>query len=259
MVLIQMQRGGGEAATAQGRGVGCNPTSTTTGAADRLSVAAPGRCPVQRARQDAQHRTTCVNAGLHGPGVETRTGAGMLLLHLPARGLGGVSGKPAPHYTSGGGAATTAQGRGVGGAKLPPHQAMTRLAAQRHKQTCRAATTPQPNKQTRAAPCSKRRRGDAAPAPFCCPPPAGDWGRTGGGVYPQGARHNGLLCEPAGREAVAQLLCIRGRYVEHRHTTTAAGDHSRTVARAPHFPLPTARAACEPQAAGEVFSLAAQW
>ena len=203
-----MQRGGGAAATA--------PLQTNTGAADRLSVAAPGLCPVQRARQDAHRRTVCVNAGLHGPGVATRTGAGMLLLHLPARGLGGASGKPPPITQ-----AVVAQPRphkagGVGGAKLPPHE------------------------QTKHAqrPCSKRRRGDASPAPFCCPPPAGDRGRTGGGVYPKGARHNGLLCEPLGAAAVAQQLCIRRRYVEHRHTTTAAGDHSRTVARALLFPLP---------------------
>ena len=132
-----MQRGGGEAATAppQTTTGAADLIRTNTGAADRLSVAAPGRCSVQRARQDAQRCTACVNAGLHGPGVATRTGAGMLLLHLPARGLGGVSGKPAPHNTSGGGAATTAQGLGVGGAKLPPHE-----------QTHRAATTPQPNK-----------------------------------------------------------------------------------------------------------------
>ena len=115
-----MQRGGGEAATAQGRGVGCNPTSNNTGAADRLSVAAPDRCPVQRALQDAHRRTVCVNAGLHGPGVETRTGAGMLLLHLPARGLGGASGKPPPTTQRGGGAATTAQGRGCGGGEAAP-------------------------------------------------------------------------------------------------------------------------------------------
>ncbi len=38
----------------------------------------------------------CVNSGFYGPGVATRTGAGMLLLHLPARGMGGVSGKPPP-------------------------------------------------------------------------------------------------------------------------------------------------------------------
>lgn len=37
-----------------------------------------------------------VNAGFHRPGVVTRTGAGMLLLHMPARGMGGVSGKPPP-------------------------------------------------------------------------------------------------------------------------------------------------------------------
>ena len=37
-----------------------------------------------------------VNAGFHGPGVVTRAGAGMLLLHVPARGMGGVSGKPPP-------------------------------------------------------------------------------------------------------------------------------------------------------------------
>ena len=213
-----------------------------------LECGRPRPCPVQRARQDALRRTACVDAGLHGPGVATRTGAGMLLLHLPARGLGGVSGKPPPITQ-----AVVAQPRphkagGVGGAKLPPHEPTPRSDH---------AT----NKPNRAAPRSKRRRGDAAPAPFCCPPPAGDWGRIGGGVYPQGARHNGLLCEPAGRAAVcpALALCIRRRYVKHRHTTTAAGDHSRTVARALLFPQPTARAACEPQAAGEVFSRAAQW
>lgn len=122
-----MQRGGGEAATA--------PLQTTTGAADRLSVAAPGLCPVQRARQDALRRPVCVNAGLHGPGVATRTGAGMLLLHLPARGLGGVSGKPPPTTQ-----AVVAQPRphkagGVGGAKLPPHEQTKHAQRPHHKQT----------------------------------------------------------------------------------------------------------------------------
>lgn len=177
-----MQRGGGEAATA--------PLQTTPGAADHLSVAAPGRCPVQRARQDAHRRTDCVNAGLHGPGVATRTGAGMLLLHLPARGLGGASGKPPP-ITQRGGAATTAQGRGCGGSEAAP--------ASSNDAACR--TTPQTN-QTAQRPCSKRRRGDASPAPFCCPPQRGTGGEWVAVFTRKGARHNGLLCEPAGRAVV---------------------------------------------------------
>ena len=169
MFQIQMQRGGAARATA--------PLQTNTGVADRLSVAAPGRCPVQRARQEAPRRTACVNAGLYGPGVVTRTGAGMLLLHLPARGMGGVSGKPPPTTPRsdnttegtqrGGGAATTAQSRGCGGSAASP--ASNNIRGLPHNTT---------SNQHAQRPRSKRRRGGASPAPFCCPPPAGDRGRT---------------------------------------------------------------------------------
>jgi len=95
-------------------------------------VASPGLCPVQRARQDAHRRPVCVNAGLHGPGVATRTGAGMLLLHLPARGMGGVSGKPPPTTQ-----AVVARPRphktgGVGVALLPPHKTNMLCALIKH-------------------------------------------------------------------------------------------------------------------------------
>ncbi len=67
-----------------------------------------------------------------------------------------------------------------------------------------------------ARPCSKRRRGGATPTPFCCPSPQVmefDFDLCGG-IYPKGARHKGLLCEPEGRELLpAHTLCIRRRYV----------------------------------------------
>ena len=75
-----------------------------------------------------------------------------------------------------------------------------------------------------ARPCSKRRRGDATSAPFCCPSTKemdADFDLCGG-IYPEGARHKGLLCEPEGRELLpARALCIRRRYVGCRHTQPA--------------------------------------
>ena len=150
---------------------------------------------------------------------------------------------------------------GAGVAELPPHQTMARLAAQHHKQTCRAATTPQTT-DTAQRPRSKRRRGGASPAPFCCPSPqVMDFDFVA--VFTRkGARHNGFLCEPAGRAAFgpAHPLCIRRRYVTHRHTTTAAGDHTANRRAGAALSQPNARAACEPQTAGDGFlSRAAQW
>ena len=37
-----------------------------------------------------------VNAGFHRPGVATRAGAGMFLLHMPARGMGALAGNRTP-------------------------------------------------------------------------------------------------------------------------------------------------------------------
>lgn len=72
-----------------------------------------------------------------------------------------------------------------------------------------------------------------------------------GGIYPKGARHKGLLCEPEGRELLPALaLCIRRLYVKHRHThTTSAADNAlRHCVRALHVQATHAPAACERRA-----------
>ena len=101
------------------------------------------------------------------------------------------------------------------GATTPPQ---TRLwgAPRGGREAGRGQTTAQ-------RPRSKRRRGDDPTAPFCCLPPPGARGRgfcLVAGFTREGARHNGFLCEPAGRAAFgpAHALCIRRRYVEHRHS-----------------------------------------
>ena len=96
--------------------------------------------------------------------------------------------------------------------KRPPHKPRSDNTKTRHRP---------------ARPCSKKRRGEALPAPFCCPSPeVMDVDRVAD-IYPKGARHNGLLCEPEGREILpAHPLCIRRRYVECRHTTTGAADNT---------------------------------
>lgn len=99
--------------------------------------------------------------------------------------------------------------------KRPPHKPRSDHNKTRHRP---------------ARPCSKKRRGDETPAPFCCPSPLVmdvDFDLCGG-IYPKGARHNGLLCEPEGRELLpAHVLCIRRLYVKHRHThITGAADNA---------------------------------
>ena len=115
-------------------------------------------------------------------GVAVRTGAAMPLLHLAAGGMGALAGK------------------------RPPHKPRSDQNKTRHRP---------------ARPCSKKRRGGATPAPFCCPSPQVmdvDFDLCAG-IYPKGARHKGLLCEPEGRELLpAHVLCIRRLYVKHRHT-----------------------------------------
>jgi hypothetical protein len=90
--------------------------------------------------------------------------------------------------------------------KRPPHEPRSDHNKTRHRP---------------ARPRSKRRRGGATPAPFCCPSPQVmefDFDLCGG-IYLKGARHKGLLCEPEGRELLpARALCIRRLYVKHRHT-----------------------------------------
>jgi len=115
------------------------------------------------------------------------------------------------------------------------------------------------NRQTgktkrRSRPRSKKRRGDATPAPFCRPSLKvmdADLDLCGG-IYPKGARHNGLLCEPDGRAAPcpARALCIRRRYVGCRHTQQPAQPttHCQNDVRARHVQTTLAPAACERRA-----------
>jgi hypothetical protein len=97
-------------------------------------------------------------------------------------------------------------GWGALAGKRPPHKPRSDHNKTRHRP---------------ARPCCKRRRGDETPAPFCCPSTKemdADLDLCGG-IYPKGARHKGLLCEPEGRELLpARTLCIRRLYVKHRHT-----------------------------------------
>jgi len=101
-----------------------------------------------------------------------------------------------------------------------PHNTTNQHAAQRphHKQP-----------QHAQRPRSKRRRGGASPAPFCCPSPQVMDVDLVAVFTRKGARHNGLLCEPLGATAVAQQFCIRRRYVTRRHMTPAAGDHTANL------------------------------
>jgi hypothetical protein len=97
-------------------------------------------------------------------------------------------------------------GRGALAGKRPPHKPRSDHNKTRHRP---------------ARPRCKKRRGDATSAPFCCPSTKEmdvDLDLCGG-IYPKGARHKGLLCEPEGRELLpARSLCIRRLYVKHRHT-----------------------------------------
>ncbi len=108
-------------------------------------------------------------------------------------------------------------------------------------------------KQNAQRPSSKRRRGGEPPAPFCCPSPQVmefDLDLCGG-IYPEGARHNGLLCEPEGRELLpARTLCIRRRYVGYRHTQQLAQPimPCQNSVRVRHVQATTAPAACERRA-----------
>jgi len=130
---------------------------------------------------------------------------------------------------------------GDGGAlagKRPPHMPRSDHNKTRHRP---------------ARPCSKKRRGGATPAPFCCPSPQVmefDFDLCGG-IYLKGARHKGLLCEPEGRELLpARTLCIRRLYVKHRHTHNRRSRqrHARTSRGALHAQTTTAPAACERRA-----------
>lgn len=129
-------------------------------------------------------------------------------------------------------------GWGALAGKRPPHKPRSDHNKTRHRP---------------ARPCSKKRRGCASPAPFCCPSPQVmdvDFDLCGG-IYPKGARHNGLLCEPAGRELLpARSLCIRRRYVGCRHTQQPAQPTTpcRNGVRALHVQATTAPAACERRA-----------
>ena len=81
---------------------------------------------------------------------------------------------------------------------------------------------------TRSRPSSKRRRGGALPAPFCCPSPQGmefDFDLCGG-IYPTRAQDIRELMRTR-RAGVfpALALCIRRLYVTSRHTQmTGAAD-----------------------------------
>lgn len=77
---------------------------------------------------------------------------------------------------------------------------------------------------TAQRPNGKKRRGDASPAPFCCPSTKEMDFDLCGGIYPKGARHNGLLCgrkpdSGASSNAHKTPLC----WIPP-HTTTGAAD-----------------------------------
>ena len=122
--------------------------------------------------------------------------------------------------------------------KRPPHKPRSDHNKTRHRP---------------ARPRSKRRRGGATPAPFCCPSTKemeADLDLCGG-IYLKGARHKGLLCEPEGRELLpARTLCIRRRYVGYRHTQQPAQPTTpcQNGMRARHVQTTTAPAACERRA-----------
>ena len=115
------------------------------------------------------------------------------------------------------------------------------------------------NRQTgkinrRSRPSSKRRRGGESTAPFCCPSTKAmevDFDLCGG-IYPKGAKHNGLLCEPDGRAVLCQAraLCIRRRYVGCCHTQQLAQPTTpcQNDVRVRHAQAITAPAACERRA-----------
>ena len=109
-----------------------------------------------------------------------------------------------------------------------------------------------PPHRDRTATAQQNAKGRRPTSPVLLPFPTRDKGAMvlhGGGFYPQGARHNGFLCEPGGRAAIcpALALCIRRRYVTNRHNGQRSATRPRTVARARNCPAATALAACEPQ------------
>ena len=90
---------------------------------------------------------------------------------------------------------------------------------------------------TAQRPRSKRRRGDAIPAPFCCPPPAGDRGRIAFvAAFTRRAQDiTASYANPEGGRSFARCaaLCIRRRYVKHRHNCQRSATRPQTVARVP--------------------------
>ena len=165
------------------------PTKTNqTGVADRISIASP--CPsLREPAGDAGRKPVDGARGCRftqGKGGQCGRVRPCLCFTWPLGGWGGVSGK------------------------APPHKPRSDHNKTRHRP---------------ARPCSKKRRGGAILAPFCCPSTKAmefDFDLCGG-IYPKGARHKGLLCEPEGREFLpAHVLCIRRRYVECRHTQQPA-------------------------------------
>ena len=104
------------------------------GEADRRSIARLARlCAIQRAMQGASQRTMSVNTGLPKARGGSADGCGHASASLGRWGDGGTL-----------------------AGKRPPHKARSDNSKTRHRP---------------ARPCSKRRRGDALPAPFCCPSP----------------------------------------------------------------------------------------